>query len=663
MVYDIQSTSTQSNSRVAGIQMCQQNNPKIYYNTVYLSGTGSSPLGSAALYISSNCTNVEAKNNIFVNTRNESPYVASAIYDYGSGSITSDYNDLYSNNHLVRIGSTNYSTLANWQATGKDMHSYNEMPHFASTDLHLNWGYTTMIDGHATPIAGITTDFDGEPRNALTPDIGADEGTANTQWTEQTSGVTTALQSISAVDNNVAWISGDGGAVLRTTNGGTNWTNVGGGTLGTGVIGNIFAWDANFALCTTTPTASFVYRTTDGGVTWTQVFTQTGGFIASIWMFTSNDGFMVGDPVGGRWSLWKTTNGGATWDSTGLYLAQNGTEYSWISSIYVNGSNIYFGTNNSRIYYSSNMGASWTAQTMPLTDSYGIWFNSPTRGIVSGGPQGLVSTTNGGTNWNPLASLGTGYIFSVIGYQNGWYYTRETRLFKSTDDGATWDTAYVAAAGTYYMLSSARNGDVAWGIRSNGGITKGTNIGLPVELTSFTASANGAEVILNWSTATELNNYGFEIQRKALDCDFATVAFVKGQGTTTQQNQYSFADKNLDEGKYFYRLKQMDYGGQYSYSQTVEVDVRMLNNYSLEQNYPNPFNPTTTIGYVLQEKSNAKLTLLNSLGEEIAVLVNGEQDKGYHKVEFDATKLSSGVYFYKLTTGNFISTRKMMLLK
>ena len=186
---------------------------------------------------------------------------------------------------------------------------------------------------------------------------------------------------------------------------------------------------------------------------------------------------------------------------------------------------------------------------------------------------------------------------------------------------------------------------------------------VPVELTSFTASASGAEVILNWSTATELNNYGFEIQRKVLGGEFATVAFVKGQGTTTQQNQYSFADKNLDEGKYFYRLKQMDYGGQFSYSQTVEVDVRMLNNYTLEQNYPNPFNPTTTIGYVLQEKSNARLTLLNSLGEEIAVLVNEEQDKGYHKVEFDASKLSSGVYFYKLTAGNFISTRKMMLLK
>src|SRR3972149_8603070 len=186
---------------------------------------------------------------------------------------------------------------------------------------------------------------------------------------------------------------------------------------------------------------------------------------------------------------------------------------------------------------------------------------------------------------------------------------------------------------------------------------------IPVELTSFTATANGKEVTLYWTTATELNNHGFEIQRKALYGDFVTIAFVKGQGTTTQQNKYSFADKNLDEGKYSYRLKQMDYGGEFSYSSTVEVDVRMLDKFALDQNYPNPFNPSTTIGYVLQKRSNTKLTLLNALGEEIAILLNEEQDKGYHKVEFDGSKLTSGVYFYKLQGGNFVETKKMILLR
>jgi hypothetical protein len=193
------------------------------------------------------------------------------------------------------------------------------------------------------------------------------------------------------------------------------------------------------------------------------------------------------------------------------------------------------------------------------------------------------------------------------------------------------------------------------------------SIALPVELVSFTANNISGNVLLEWKTATELNNNGFEVQRKTSASDFATVGFVKGQGTTTNQNEYSYTDKNLADGKFFYRLKQIDYNGTYEYSNVIEVDVRLLDKFTLEQNYPNPFNPTTTIGYVLQEKSNTKLTLLNTIGEEIAVLVNEEQNRGYHKVEFNAANLSSGVYFYQLSTkgsaGSYLETKKMILIK
>jgi hypothetical protein len=180
-VYDIQSTSTTSLNRVTGIQMWDQNNPKIYYNSVYLSGTGSNKAGSAALYVQSNSTNVDARNNIFVNTRDESPYDASSIYDYyASNILTFDYNDLYYSgseyNCLVKIVSTKYNTLADWQATGKDLHSISEMPNFIDPDLHIDTSIPTNLEKHATPLAGIVeTDFDGDIRNATTPDIGADE--------------------------------------------------------------------------------------------------------------------------------------------------------------------------------------------------------------------------------------------------------------------------------------------------------------------------------------------------------------------------------------------------------------------------------------------------------------------------------------------------------
>jgi N-acetylneuraminic acid mutarotase len=186
---------------------------------------------------------------------------------------------------------------------------------------------------------------------------------------------------------------------------------------------------------------------------------------------------------------------------------------------------------------------------------------------------------------------------------------------------------------------------------------------IPVELTSFTATTNGKKVTLNWSTSTELNNLGFEIQRSTEGIEFITVGFVNGNGTTTEPQTYSYADKNLDNGKYYYRLKQVDYNGSYEYSDVVEVDFRAFISFLLEQNYPNPFNPSTTIGFGLQEKCNIKITIMNSIGEEVAVLLNEEMDSGYHTVEFNASNLPSGVYFYQLRAGDYINTKKMLLLK
>ncbi len=180
MVYDIQSTSTAFNNRVTGIQMWNQNNPKIYYNSVYLSGTGTNKYGSAALYIESQCTNVEVKNNILLNTRDESPYLASAIYDYSIQNILMfDYNDLYSlsnpNNCLVRMASTKYNSLTDWQVSGKDLNSITEMPNFVEGDLHIDESIPTNLESHGIPIVGIDVDFDGDARGVDSTDIGADE--------------------------------------------------------------------------------------------------------------------------------------------------------------------------------------------------------------------------------------------------------------------------------------------------------------------------------------------------------------------------------------------------------------------------------------------------------------------------------------------------------
>ena len=283
-----------------------------------------------------------------------------------------------------------------------------------------------------------------------------------------------------------------------------------------------------------------------------------------------------------------------------------------------------------------------------------------------------------GTNWTVYNTSSSGLPYNRIACividaeGNKWIGTSEGGLAKF--DGTNWtvyNTSNSALPSNWIGCIAIDEQENKW--ISSGGLTVFNEGGIvvPVELNSFTAATNGKEVTLNWSTATELNNQGFEVQRKFGSNSFVTIGSVKGNGTTTSPNQYSYVDKLVDPGKYFYRLKQIDYGGTFEYSNEIEVDVRTLDNFTLEQNYPNPFNPTTTIGYVLQGKSNAKLTLLNTIGEEIAILVNEEQDKGYHKVEFDGSGLTSGVYFYKLqvidpesSSGQgFVETKKMILMK
>jgi len=187
---------------------------------------------------------------------------------------------------------------------------------------------------------------------------------------------------------------------------------------------------------------------------------------------------------------------------------------------------------------------------------------------------------------------------------------------------------------------------------------------IPVELSSFTANVNNdGNVILNWNTATELNNQMFEIERKSIDGQYATIGFVNGYGTTTEPQEYSFFDNTVGTGTYFYRLKQIDFGGQYEYSDEIEVEVNGPLAFALEQNYPNPFNPSTNIKYSVPENGFVKLSIYNLVGEEVSVLVNQEVDAGFYEVSFNAANLPSGAYFYRLQASSFVETKKMVLMK
>lgn len=208
---------------------------------------------------------------------------------------------------------------------------------------------------------------------------------------------------------------------------------------------------------------------------------------------------------------------------------------------------------------------------------------------------------------------------------------------------------------------------------------------LPVELNSFTSSVSDKNVILNWQTATEINNYGFEVERSVISGQWSAnatadnltlnaeswtkIGFVEGNGNSNSPKEYSFTDNNLNLDlnlRLCYRLKQIDNDGKFEYSDVVEVDVNLLpSEFALYQNYPNPFNPSTVISYQLPANSLVTLELFAVTGEKVGTLVNGEQEAGYYNYELNSAKfdLTSGIYFYRLRTGEFVNTKKLILLK
>ncbi|MDT3694753.1 MAG: choice-of-anchor J domain-containing protein [Ignavibacterium sp.] len=260
--------------------------------------------------------------------------------------------------------------------------------------------------------------------------------------------------------------------------------------------------------------------------------------------------------------------------------------------------------------------------------------------------------------WTPIDVIGIlgedpGTAWTVAGIANGTaehtLVRKEEVLFGTTD--------WALSAGTDSVSSQ-------WIVYPQNTFTfLGNHTVVPVELTSFVASVSGTSINLAWSTASELNNLGFEIERKSTNSEWQVIGFVAGFGTSTRTNKYYFSDDNLSIGKYSYRLKQVDFEGTFEYSNIVEAEIIAVNKFELSQNYPNPFNPSTSIKFNLPVASNVKLSVFNLLGQEVKTLVNGFKTAGSHTITFDASALSSGIYLYKIEANNFTQTRKMTLIK
>lgn len=410
-------------------------------------------------------------------------------------------------------------------------------------------------------------------------------------WYEDSSGVNVQLNSVVCFNYYRAWCCGNNGTVLRIRPAffqGQTWTNVSGNGIPAGI--NLVSItspvnDSNIALTTgTMGGVTYVYRTSNSGANWSQVFSQVNGHVNAMW-FPQNSNtaaFLQGNPVGGRWSIFRSTNGGVSWDSSGLYLPQNGSETGWSNSASFYNNSVWFGTNNSRIYYSTTGGITWSAQsTVPEVNSYSILSNSSSN-VFSGGST-LMKSTNYGSNWSQISSLGSGN-FGGFGHWGGywWYVRSDNKVYLSSNYGAAWNVQYTAPSGNYTNIHLCGSTIYMFAVRSNGGISR----------------------------------YYIIVGIHQLS-DFVPEKF------------------------------------------------------SLSQNYPNPFNPQTKIKFDVAKASFTELIVYDLLGREAAVLVNEELKPGTYEADWDATNFSSGVYFYKIVSGDrstgpgrfFAESKKMILMK
>ncbi len=613
MVYDIR-TYVPNVEWLAGIFVGDHNSPKIEFNSVNLTeGNDNSPTsGSGAVWIHPTVTSPTIRNNILVNTRNDSPYRASAMVIQSSlSTLTSDYNDFYSSNGLVRIGNTNYTTLADLQATGKDLHSLNESVNFVSPgDLHINTDYITLLDGRAKPISGITLDFDGETRNTNTPDIGADEFELipnASNWQMQNSNFPSEVMIInfSAVDNQTCWAIGQKippnsipySGFIKTTNGGTSWSLNTIPGITNGYLDEIFALDANTAYVTcyklvgTTGTVG-IYKTTDGGSTWNRQeaynSSQTGP--AYIYFFDVQNGVVIGDYL----ETYTTTNGGEDWNAVTMptpltdewtYLGEN--------RFSVVGNTIWFCTNKGRVFKSTDKGYTWTV--IFSESQYFDWMPSIAFQNEDVGIYALKEAGNG-----------TDHIYR-----------------KTVDGGTTWSIISnsvldnLAPSGLQYIPGSISTYVVTGGRVST--------------MRGFAVSYDAGE---SWTLLDTLGNVYVSFPSD-----------VKGWGSQFGSNMlHSYVGPRITNVE-------------------EEVIDLMPTEFLLSQNYPNPFNPSTTFRYSIPTQSKVVIKVFDILGNEIETLVNEEKPAGTYELTWNAANLSSGIYFYQLRAEEFLSVKKMILLK
>ncbi|NNL22101.1 MAG: T9SS type A sorting domain-containing protein [Ignavibacteriaceae bacterium] len=472
------------------------------------------------------------------------------------------------------------------------------------------------------------------------------------QWYQQYSGINTNLYSIYSIDGTTAWMTGASGVIIKTTNRGSSWIQKPSGV--SYAISFVHFFDHNEGIVA--GVGGTVKKSFDGGDTWEAVNSGTNLRLQEGCFVNDSVGYLIGDAG----TLLKTNDRGNTW-SYSIIAPEDFT------FIYFVNENLGFATTEwtGQIWKTTDAGVNWALKQ--VIGNYSVWqinFVDENNGWIVGEYGTIAHTTNSGESWS-LQSSGTGVNLRSVYFHTpdiGWVIGKDEKRLKTTNGGSTWindHTGYNYEFLHIYFFDD----NIGWICGTSGVILLTENNGIPVELISFSGYAEFNKVILNWTTATELNNSGFEIERKYDSENWLKIGFVPGYGTTTEKQYYHFNDQPDRRGKYFYRLKQIDYDGTFKYSDEIFIEYSPKFTFNLEQNYPNPFNPSTTIKCQIPESNFVTLKVFDVLGNEIFTLLDEEKIAGSYEVEFVVSNYPSGMYFYILNSGNFRETKKMILIK
>ncbi|MBE0570115.1 MAG: T9SS type A sorting domain-containing protein [Ignavibacteriaceae bacterium] len=462
------------------------------------------------------------------------------------------------------------------------------------------------------------------------------------------------ITSVFMVNDTVGWAAGYRKGIwyypiiLKTTNGGKIWeTN---SEFGNSFIispASIFFLNENIGWVNFYDKSA--YKTTDGGETWL----PTGNAGNQKLFINQDTGWAVYEPLG----VFKSTDGGNN----------------WVQKSSVSSRSIFFSDNNNgwavgssgSIIKSIDGGESWFSKSSGTSLKLNsVHFFDNNLGVCAGNSGIVLLTADGGENWI-TKSTGASANLNTVLFTNActiWMAGSNGAIINSTDLGNTW-TSYSGITEENLFSASFINEYTGWFAGWNGTIIKYLSDITPVELVSFTANVQNNKVTLNWQTATELNNSGYQIERNTVNDNWINLGFVPGYGNSSSPKLYSFVDDNISAGTRFqYRLKQIDNDGKFDYSNIVEVEI-FPSNFELFQNYPNPFNPSTTIGFSLPKASQIKINIYNMIGELVETLADGTFEQGYHNISFNAANIPSGTYIYRLESSEFVQIKKMVLIK